>query len=338
MTFLTRNILDFYKLNEKNEQNHWYLEKFFSNTDQIGFYPPEYEFAIASEWDGKKDYLGTVDPYNEYKINNLGFRGNINKNSEVITSGCSITFGIGVPESARWTNFLSKKINEDVTNLGSPGGSVESICNNIIQYSLNNKIPKAIFCLFPDLFRRMVVVDKEFYITKKDKDRAKKDNLQYLYCNSTIVNMGNGDIFMEVEDKKYVEDSVSPHQLILNSINAIYLLESFCLLNNIKLYWTTWDPTSSLIINELKNIKNFKLKNFTPFIPVDSNKGIGELVNQDCLDDHNSEFKNDICWHRGADYAIVNRKKNDEVAHPGIHIHQHLSDFFYDLYNNTLTS
>ena len=93
-----------------------------------------------------------------------------------------------------------------------------------------------------------------------------RDILEQIFCNPRIMQIKRS-FFMEVENQKYIEDSTSPHQLILNAVNYIYILESFCLSNNIKLYWTTWDRPSSMIMEELLRLEDFKLKNFVPFYP-----------------------------------------------------------------------
>ena len=330
MTTLTRNILDFYK---ENESNTLYLKKIFTNTNNLGYYQPFAQNAIDSEWNGKDPYIGTIDEINIYNINEFGFRGEAYKDSEVIVSGCSITFGIGVPESGRWGNLLSNKINKNITNLGSPGASVESISSNIIQYCLNNKMPKEIFCLLPDFFRKMAVADKEFYQTKGNKWAEKLDNLSYTFCNPKVSVYDSNSFFMEIEDKKYIEDSVSPHQLILNSVNAIYVLESFCLSNNIKLNWTTWDLASALLMENLVELENFKLKNYTPFFPPKTEMQVGNFISKSCRSSHNSDFIDNVCWGVGSDYSIVNSKKATNTAHPGIHVHEHFADFFYKLSN-----
>jgi hypothetical protein len=328
MSNFTRNILDFYKYNERN---NWYLEKLFTNTNNLGYYQPYAENVVDTKWNEKDSYIGTIDEINTYKINELGFRGEINKDSDIIAIGCSITFGIGIPELGRWTNILSSKNNKSVTNLGSPGASVESICSTVIQYCLNNKMPKEVFCLFPDFFRSMVVVDKEFYQTRRNTWAEKQERLEFTFCNPTINFYKNNAFFMEITDKKYIEDSVSPHQLILNSINSIYALEAFCLSNNIKLYWTTWDLPTALVMENLIKIKDFKLKNFTPFFPPNAEKHVGSFVSDSCKLDHDSELINDPCWYIGSDYSIVASKKVTTAAHPGIHIQYHFADFFYNL-------
>lgn len=50
-----------------------------------------------------------LDPNFKYRYNEAGFRsGPINNAAEVGYFGCSVTFGVGVPEEYRWTNLLDK--------------------------------------------------------------------------------------------------------------------------------------------------------------------------------------------------------------------------------------
>jgi len=333
MSSLTRNILDFYKV---NSETSWYLEKYFSNNNKLGFYPPNAKNSVDTEWNKTDSHIRTIDEQNTYEINNFGTRGEVDENSTTIASGCSITFGIGVPELGRWTNILGKKINKNIINLGSPGASVESICTNIIQYCMNNKMPKEVFCLFPDFFRSMVVADREFYKSNKIvRDDPKKDNLNLVFCNPVTL-LYESSLFMEVKDKTNIEESISPHQLILDSINFLYILESFCLTNNIKLYWSTWDLHSDLVMKELIKIKDFKLKNFTSIFPLNTRVPIGTLVSSICNSDHQSDFKDHVCWWQGSDYSIINYKKVIQYSHPGIHVQQHFADLFYNLYQKDL--
>ncbi len=336
MTNLTSEIINFYNFNSENNS---YLIKYFTDTSQVGFYEPYAKNIFPS--DAKNTKWGTVDEHNTYKINHLGLRGEIDENADLIASGCSITFGVGVPEETRWTNLLSKKINKSVTNLGVPGASAETICINTIKYCLNNKMPKEIFCLFPDFFRSNVVVDKDFFKSrhlgslKLRENLAKFDVLQLIYCNPTIYQKKES-LFMEIQDKECIEDSVSPHQLILDSVNFIYILESFCLTNNIKLYWTTWDFNTDLLMRQLLKIKNFKLKNFTSVIL--PNHNLGFYNTYECDLDHDLEFKNSLWWAKGSDVVMVNGEKGNMPPHPGIHTHLHISDFFYNLHSKNLSN
>jgi hypothetical protein len=330
MVKITRNILDFYK---NTEDNDFYLKKYFTNTREIGYYAPYATNVVLNKSNGES-FLPTVDEHNTYEINSLGLRGELDIYADVLASGCSITFGIGVPEDGRWTNLLSNRMNESVMNLGNPGASVATICNHLIHYCMNNKMPKEIFCLMPDFFRSMVVVDKEFYNSEAKRENVgKNDFLELMFCNPRFKTDGGGLIYMETKNKQNIEDSVSPHQLILNAVNAIYTLESFCLSNNIKLYWTTWDRASSMIMYELSNIEDFKLKKFVPFYPRYATDHLQNFIKSSCILDHDSEFKDNTCWHDGSDYSVIDYKKQLQMAHPGIHFQHHVAEFFYNLHN-----
>ena len=325
----TRNILDFYKYTDNTS---WYLKKYFTDTLEIGYYSPHSKNIIQNKPNGTA-FMPTVDEHNTYEINALGLRGKIDTNADVLASGCSITFGIGVPEDGRWTNLLSNRMNRSITNLGNPGGSVATICNHIIHYCMNNKMPKEIFCLMPDFVRSMVVVDKEFYKSGvKRENVGTEDYLELMFCNPTIRTDGDA-VVMETKDKRNIEDSVSPHQLILNAVNYIYILESFCLLNNIKLYWTTWDKPSSMIMEQLSKLEGFKLKNFVPFYPKDTSGQLNVFIKNTCILDHSSEFKDNLCWPSGSNYSIIDYKKQPHMSHPGIHFQYHVAEFFYNLHN-----
>lgn len=338
MNSLTKDIFGFYNTDGKN---NWYLTKYLTNTKNIGRFDPYEKNVFCSS---SEDVLwGTVDEYNTYEINGWGFRGEIDENADVIATGCSITFGLGVSEETRWSNLLSKKINKSIMNLGSPGASVESICSNVIQYCLNVKMPKEIFCLMPDFFRSLIVVDKDFFksnhlgTSKVREDFAKEDSLSLIYCNPSI-NMHNKSLYMEIKDKDTIEDSTSPHQLILNAINAIYILESFCSTNNINLYWTTWDIPTKDLMEKLLKIENFKLKRYTPVFPKNENTIFNDCKNENTLCGQSSELKDNPFWDRGSDYVMLNGKKNKDIGHPGIHFHIHITDLFYNLYNKNLSN
>jgi hypothetical protein len=328
MPYFTNDILKFYEINGNTD---WYLKKYFTNSGTMGLYS-SYAENVVDKYPNGDSFMGTVDEDNVYEINSIGFRGKFYESPDVVGVGCSITFGLGIPESGRWTNILSDRINKDVLNLGNPGASVETMCNNIIRYCLNNKMPKEIFCLFPDFFRNMVVVDKEFYKSKIKRRSNDNEDLRSTFCNPEVIKFKNS-VFMQIDNQTYIEDSVSPHQLILNSVNFIYILESFCLTNNIKLHWTTWDLPTSMIMEKLSKIEGFKLKNFSLLLPQDPEETFNFSIRKTCNSSHDSEFVDSIYWKQGSDYSIVDYKKDASRAHPGVHFQNHVADFFYNLHN-----
>jgi hypothetical protein len=89
---------------------------------------------------------------------------------------------------------------------------------------------------------------------------------------------------------------------------------------------------------QLSDIKDFKLKNFVPFYPRHAIGHLQYFLKRTCFSDHNSDFKDHLCWHDGSDYSVINYKKEPTHCHPGIHYQEHVADFFYGLYsqNNSI--
>jgi hypothetical protein len=104
----------------------------------------------------------------EYHINKFGFRTfNFEKFSEInlLTLGCSHTFGAGTPESDIWPNLLAEKLNikkNTVCNLGICGASIEKVLI-ISTYLLHMEIkPKIVAVLLPHAERTINWGDNKY--------------------------------------------------------------------------------------------------------------------------------------------------------------------------------
>lgn len=145
----------------------------------------------------------------------------------LLAFGCSMTFGIGLPESETWPVILGKiikeKTGEDITvvNLGSSAsgyGHVDRLSNYIHLFNV-----KYISCLFPPLFRKTFIRDNGTIETvlptakASDYNTSKKINiLKNLISQSSKT----FEYEREIVNKKL--DSVSkllnvPYSSILNS-------------------------------------------------------------------------------------------------------------------------
>lgn len=336
MTFISKNILNYYQYNDHNE---FYLLKNFSNIGYFGAFK-SFEYKPFSEGPHNRNKVKTLDDCNTYDINELGLRGTFNINAEIIGAGCSFTFGVGIPEEGTWVKLLQNKINKNIINFGLPGHSVTAICQSLISYCTNYNIPKKIFCVFPDLFRSIFIEDFEYYSSKKwVREQVENYRLNLTSVNPSIYfNPTENKMYSTIEDRSIhaIEDALSPHQLIINSIDSIALLEYFCKTNEIELFWTTWDPGSAYIIDLLLKIPNFKLKKYNKFV---TEINYNNYLNSDatfnknmCNSNHDLELSNHKCWDIGSDYVIIDgSEKPNWASHPGIHLQAHLSDFFESL-------
>lgn len=181
----------------------------------------------------KEEYQITDDvPFN-YKTNSHGFRSQHfkkldNNDINILYSGCSWTFGEGLPYDFLWTTLLTNKIknyhkdkNVEEFNIGGMGSSIHLIVRNIMSFVRNYGTPDYIFINFPDIARNIMFDDvlkryiNVYFASRHLESKMEKTQLKYT--------------------KNYShEDSV------LIASDFINMLESFCESSGIKLIWTTW--------------------------------------------------------------------------------------------------
>jgi hypothetical protein len=165
-----------------------------------------------------------------YRINHDGFRSkHFNKFDDsletVLFSGCSWTFGEGLPEQYIWPQLVVDKITKsgklvDHYNIGYMGQSVNHIVKNIFAFIRNYGKPKHLLVCLPDIQRNI------YYSPKLE---------QYIkaYVNTSCI--GSKDKDRERYTKNYqAEDN------LLVAVNSMLYLEDFCEASGINLVWTTW--------------------------------------------------------------------------------------------------
>jgi len=318
------DISDFYTFNKNNDD---FLMNFSKNTN-FGWHKDLYVEMVPGEerevYRFNKRENGTVDEENIYNINELGLRGFNYQNPEIIAAGCSITYGVGIPEEYTWPMFLSKKLNIKILNFGINGYSISLICQKIMEYCyFNNYFPKNIFCFFPSFFRTFNISPME--------NKKLTNNLLINSINPLVIDDKEFIWHFDNNNFEYEEKiNSSIHNTIFNSINSIFILEKFCIDHNINLVWTTWNKTSNILLKKLSSIPNFKLEKYKKFD--------NQLPNNDfeiaCNLSHDNNLSNHKCWNIGSDYFLVNNKKLEGYQpHPGIHYHYHVADFFSKMYN-----
>lgn len=190
-----------------------------------------------------------------YRINGHGFRSKHfdnfdNDKTTILFSGCSWTFGEGLPEEYIWPRLVSNKFSEsgnetDFYNLGYMGQSIHHIIKNVYSFIRKYGKPKYLMLCFPDIQRNI-------YYSPKQEEYIKA------YVNTSFI--GSKDKDRERYTKNYqAEDN------LLLATTLIFGLEDFCEEAGIKLIWTTWNNT------DYDTYKNLGFKNLmdpdTSFIP-----------------------------------------------------------------------
>lgn len=167
----------------------------------------------------------------KYKINSNGHRcDEFSKNhtgAHALFTGCSNTFGEGLPYLKNWSGRLYEKISKEESlsgyyNLSYLGGSINLIIDNIYKYINTFGAPKYLFCHFPETKR---------YIKYKEKN--------------TYFNYVNYD-FNSLDKQKFMDGYL-----------AIRSLEEYCKAKGINLFWNTWYPPESNEFLKIKSLKRF---------------------------------------------------------------------------------
>jgi len=190
-----------------------------------------------------------VSPYVEYyspdlytyDLNTHGYRSiEFSGDVEILTVGCSFTFGTGLPFEYTWSQQLQKKIpNKKIATLSWPGHGIQDLVSLLFKYFKTIGNPKMIICNFPD-FYRFLFLQKEYNLISR----------HYI-----------GILENPSLDKKVIKNikESCPHPFWGLYINYEYILmlEQYCDSNNIKLIWSNWSGQNSQSASAELNADSF---------------------------------------------------------------------------------
>lgn len=204
----------------------------FNNNSENSFVDENKYLNKKYVYDNKK-YRKPDDEY-IYKINRHGFRSKhfsklSNNKKNVVVSGCSVTFGIGLEEELMWINQLleiSQKKDYDCYNLSISGGNVFSIVNNFRVFCDNYGAPEYFIVLAPNFQRSFLY-----------------DNHSDLMAN-ILVAPPDSPSFNNKTVQKFI-NMYELEDLVFSSIMSLHMLEYLCEAQNTKLLWSTWHQESS---------------------------------------------------------------------------------------------
>jgi hypothetical protein len=195
------------------------------------------------------------EQYNDYTLNNYNYRGpDFGPDVDIITAGCSQTFGMGVPDNGPWPVHLAESLDASYVNLAIPGASVESIIDSVYRYMDTFGKPKrGIVILFPDLLRNSVVINSAIntatysntgdFIPQYHSDDSKLRLLSYCpmgYPAPTYIKRP-----YPIENTLVMEESVK------TAVLKIKDLERFCKYAGIKLVWSSWSDTLVWLLRDI---------------------------------------------------------------------------------------
>lgn len=317
------------------------FKNFYDDSEKISeFEPSDYylfysNFLKSCEPLGQWPEYGTPDgrdKIQQYRINSHGYRSpEFEKNKKIIFAGCSQTFGQGLPENEIWPVRLSKKISKidfdvDCVNLAAPGGSIQSITNDVLHYIRVYGKPEKIFIAYPDMSRFLLFSSPSALVSQTRRKHIGPINAQlHLY-------RGGAGVPTLSKRPHDVENIINFEQTIMNSLQWINILENYCQAEKIDLYWTIWSP-DNLYIKKLKekDVAQRYYKNYVYFdiLALDDQRNkfaLDSSLVSSCHPVENEEL-----------YSIFH-KATDSPPHNGVHYHIHCADLFFEEHRKRLTN
>lgn len=264
----------------------------------------------------RKDIEYTTFRY-PINYNSDGFRSpEFEKNIDLLSVGCSFTFGTGLPREFVWDSMLAKDNNLTYNSIGVEGGSCMYLVFNTFKYFEKYGHPKMLIALIPDFYRTYTYLDGKVLNTTKMFNSLKISN-DNIFTNDS----GPGG---PVNDSKFLALPTTADKIYSREfaymLNAFYLkmLEIYCDSHNIPFLWVKWwnDPIDHLL--ELDNFPNIKLKNHHEDMIKYSIDYHPKTIDGDCHKEYHSKVLEDpSLWHTAKD-----------GVHNGLHWQLHVKEIF----------
>lgn len=269
---------------------------------------------FRDNFDGKTTFGDEVTDYT-VGVNSLNFRSpEFTNNPEIIFSGCSVSYGVGVPADGTWIEALKNYLNpSSYVALAKPAASSQKIVFTIFKYIFKYGKPKKIFVLFPDPYRTSSVSD--FKNLTESPDRGGVGTYPV-------------DLLLTRDKKTLAKYSKRPHILkeifipeigFKSTIEAIHSLEAFCKAAEIDLMWSTWDidmATIATFLNKDKDNKMFPSFSLLAYEEFRYGSSYPHVEDGSCKPEVYKKYKKH--YTRGTD-----RQK-----YYGAHSHAHIADGF----------
>jgi hypothetical protein len=274
------------------------------------------------------------DLVNNYRLNSMGYRSEeFQAGSDLVTAGCSFTFGSGVPESQRWGSLVASGLGVEETNLGVCAWSTQAIIENIFAYINKYGAPKKIICLFPDPSRSPLSA-VEGFLEYEDGFESGRQVVSVMLDRMESYNYSNKPKYSK---RPHQINDVIPIELPMYFyFKYIKMLEAYCEALGVDLMWSTWDKhLGEYLEAESMENSNYIHHGFRHYTPLGTHgwgwdlsvlgggvvsNSLEEIKNcyTGCHTESRDLFQDN--FHIGTDLG--------ELVHWGVHKHIHIAEQF----------
>jgi hypothetical protein len=296
-------------------------------------YEPELNSVAKSRiWSGNYSFHETffqstpLDKSNEYVHNSLGYRGVEFSGQDVLVSGCSMTYGEGVPYEKTWGTIISEKLGygENYANLGIRGASVSAIIYRTIAYIKKFGLPKYLFILFPNMERIEMPFTheaQENFTSGFFEPYQVADSYLSMHINARQMNPPK---YMKAPYK--VEEVLPADYVSLNNMDLIRMFEELCKAWGITYRWAFWHLETDNFYRTYA--RDYISNNYVYFLePTVKIKNIESDTKKPIC--HVEDFeKYGENFFYGLDALYDGSAKNNAPPHWGTHVHVHAAEAF----------
>jgi hypothetical protein len=270
----------------------------------------------------------TADHYNHenvtYNINSIGSRGpEPREDTEMLTLGCSFTFGVGLPEEKCWPYLLSNKMNMNLVNLGSPGDSAVGQVRKTFEYFKEYGHPKIVVAMLP-FFRMELPINSESLIPKRIIDKKNYDPLARIEV-------------LPHDAPKYAKAPFDPTDVLIPEIPFYYshmmlsMLQDYCESHGIKFVWGAWEQVYE---ETYRYVKRMNPKVYRNYCNLTAGYWARDVKNGKLIETY---LKEDGCHVEYSDdyffYGASDLEQGPMSAHSGFHKNIHIAEEFYEKIN-----
>jgi hypothetical protein len=264
-----------------------------------------------------------------YVVNSDGYRSKeLKKVADLMTLGCSFTFGVGLPEDKVWPTLLADKLEMSLVNIAAPGDSAMGQVRKAFSYFRKYGNPKIIVCMFP-LFRMEIPTNKNFLFPEKLIHRE-----DYWYPQLSKIEI------LPVRKEKYAKLPYDPEKVLTTDVAfyythmMIYILEQYCKSNNIKFIWNIWEQSYDFHYKYITKIDDTSHKNYCPTsfsqwgLQRYEDGTVKEFLDHSLTVTCHEEHIDDYFFYSASDI-------HQGHPHAGFHKNIHLADEFFNFINKT---
>jgi hypothetical protein len=236
--------LDFFGILTENYKEDYLYENLIQSQYRKNNMIDELNLGVSYK---KFTYKGKIDV--DYSVNLHGYRGPELGLVDLLTSGCSQSFGVGIPENLTWTNMLAQGVSYN--NLSYPGNSTVAMVEDVFKYFEQYGHPKYLRLLLPDFLR--------FKFIKAANENTFIQNSQGK-IGEFLNTVSDADRSMLKYEKLPIAiEKIMPTSVPFRSnLFAIKMLEQYVAQTDIDFKWATWHNELNVHFNK----HDYKFKNY----------------------------------------------------------------------------